>query len=55
MATWSPVPGKTKQKKFSINKYGEEKAFNMAVQARMEALEKLDGYFNPGMSHRKSD
>ncbi|MCX5814258.1 MAG: AP2/ERF family transcription factor [Proteobacteria bacterium] len=48
IATWSPEPGKTKQKKFSINKYGEEEAFHKAVFARKEALENIKGYFDPG-------
>ena len=48
IATWSPEPGKTKQVKFSINKYGEEEAFHKALLARNEALELMKGYFDPG-------
>ena len=36
-ATWSPEPGKRCCVKFSIRRYGENEAFELAVQARMEA------------------
>jgi hypothetical protein len=45
VAGWSPEPGQTKHVKFSINKYGEEKAFRMAVRARKKALAEVQGYF----------
>ncbi len=48
IATWSPVPGKTKQIKFSVDRYGEEGAFKRAVRARKNALAQLEGDFNPG-------
>jgi hypothetical protein len=50
VARWSPEPRKTKCKKFSIEKYGEEEAFHLAVLARQRALKQLKGYFNPGMA-----
>ena len=36
-ATWSPQPGKRCCVKFSIQRYGESEAFELAVQARTEA------------------
>ncbi len=36
-ATWSPQPGKRCCVKFSIKRYGESEAFELAVQARIEA------------------
>ncbi len=50
VASWSPEPRKTKQIKFSVDKYGEEGAFQRAVRARKNALAQLEGDFNPGMS-----
>jgi len=47
IASWPTEPGKSKQIKFSIKKYGEEEAFHKAVLARQEALEHMKGYFNP--------
>jgi hypothetical protein len=35
--TWSPQPGKRRCVKFSIRRYGESAAFDLAVQARSEA------------------
>lgn len=37
-ATWSPEPGKRRSVKFSIKRHGESVAFELAVQARMEAV-----------------
>ncbi len=37
-ATWSPQPGKRCCVKFSIQRYGESQAFELAVQARIEAI-----------------
>ncbi len=37
-ATWSPEPGKRRCVKFSIKRYGETRAFELAVQARTEAI-----------------
>lgn len=36
-ATWSPEPGKRCCVKFSIKRYGDTEAFELAVQARTEA------------------
>ena len=36
-ATWSPEPGKRCCVKFSIKRYGDSEAFELAVQARTEA------------------
>jgi hypothetical protein len=38
-AAWVGPDGKRKSVKFSINKYGEEKAKRMALKARREALQ----------------
>lgn len=38
------APHKFKQRSFSIKKYGEQMAFELAVQARQRLLEELDGY-----------
>ena len=40
-ATWSPRLGKKAMKSFSVQKYGEEKAKELAIQARRQALETL--------------
>ncbi|GAA5497151.1 hypothetical protein SAMN02745181_3650 [Rubritalea squalenifaciens DSM 18772] len=37
-ATWSPAPGKRRCVKFSIKRYGDTQAFEMAVKARIEAV-----------------
>jgi len=37
-ATWSPEPGKRQCVKFSIKRHGDHKAFELAVQARIEAI-----------------
>ncbi len=36
-ASWSPEPGKRCCVKFSIKRYGDNEAFELAVQARIEA------------------
>lgn len=38
------APRKYKQRAFSVKKYGEQLAFELAVQARQRLLEELDGY-----------
>ena len=38
------APGKTKTRSFSIKKYGEQEAFELAVQARLCLLEEMEGY-----------
>ena len=35
-ATWSPEPGRRRCIKFSIRRYGDQQAFEMAVRARQE-------------------
>jgi hypothetical protein len=35
-ATWSPEPGVRRRVKFSITRYGEERAFELACRARRE-------------------
>lgn len=37
-ATWSPEPGKRKCVKFSIKRYGDSEAFELAVSARIDAI-----------------
>lgn len=43
VASWSPEPGKLKNKMFSINRYGEKRAFEMAKQFREERMKDLFG------------
>ena len=47
VAAWSLPGGKRIRVKFSVNKYGEQKAFKMALKARREAIAKLEGSFDP--------
>lgn len=37
-ATWSPTPGQRRCVKFSIQRYGDRQAFQMAVEARTEGI-----------------
>jgi hypothetical protein len=53
VASWPLPDGRRKRVKFSVNKYGEEGAFELALQARNEALEKLEGAFDPGAVRRR--
>ena len=53
VASWPLADGRRKRVKFSINKYGEEGAFEMALKARNEALAKLGGAFDPGAGRRR--
>ncbi|MEM9226619.1 MAG: AP2 domain-containing protein [Verrucomicrobiota bacterium] len=41
--SWRPEPGKQKCTSFSIRKYGEEKAFELAVALRKEKLKEIYG------------
>jgi len=41
--TWRPEPGMQKCTSFSINKYGEEKAFKLAVAFRLKKLREIHG------------
>lgn len=45
IAFWNDESGKLKDKSFSCRKYGEEKAFEMAVKCREKAIEKLNGIY----------
>lgn len=50
-ASWPLPSGRRKRVKFSVNEYGEEGAFKMALRlARMRS--ELDGQFDPGASRR---
>ncbi len=46
-ATWTDGVGKQHTKRFSIKKYGEKQAERLAVQARKDALEAIEGGFDP--------
>lgn len=37
-ATWSPTPGQRRCVKFSIQRYGDREAFQLAVEARTEGI-----------------
>jgi hypothetical protein len=52
VASWPLPSGKRKRVKFAVNKYGEEKAFKMALKARREAMRELEGSFDPGAARR---
>ncbi|MGK0185319.1 MAG: hypothetical protein ACI9R3_001095 [Verrucomicrobiales bacterium] len=41
-ATWSPAPGTRKTAKFSIKRYGDDGAFELARAAREEAMRELE-------------
>lgn len=41
VAQWSPKPGLRRTARFSINKYGEDKAFKMACKARERGLREM--------------
>ncbi|MCP5538184.1 MAG: hypothetical protein H7A51_18375 [Akkermansiaceae bacterium] len=38
-ATWSPAPGQRRCVKFSIKRYGDREAFQLAVEARTEGIQ----------------
>ena len=38
------APGKVRTRTFSVRKYGEQGAFELAVQARQRFLEDMEGY-----------
>jgi len=42
-ATWSPLPGKVAKKAFSVTRYGEVKAKQLAVAARKKGLSTMKG------------
>lgn len=42
LASWRDLDGKHHVKSFSVHKYGYEEAFNLAVEARKEEIQKLN-------------
>ncbi len=52
IAFWPTALGKTKRVKFSVNKYGDTKAFDLAVSAREHAIAKLTEPFKRSPSSR---
>ena len=40
-ASWSPEPGKVVKKSFSVEKLGQEKAWQMAIECRQKAIAKI--------------
>ena len=40
-ASWTPEGGKRIKRQFSINKYGDEEAYRLAVKARKQALREI--------------
>jgi len=53
VASWPLPDGRRKRVKFSVKKYGEDGAFQRALDARNDALRKLDGHFDPGAVRRR--
>ncbi len=53
VASWPLPDGKRKRVKFSVKKYGDDGAFQRALAARNEAIEKLNGSFDPGAVRRR--
>jgi hypothetical protein len=47
VASWATQPGKSKQVKFAVAKYGEKRAFELACAARRRAVRRLEGNFDP--------
>jgi hypothetical protein len=54
VAAWSVPGGKRIRVKFSVDKYGEERAFQMALKARRAAIAKLEGSFDPAARRRRA-
>lgn len=42
VAQWTPTKGEYKHKRFSINKYGEEEAKRLAIEARQSGLREME-------------
>ena len=42
VAQWSPAPGVRKTRRFSVEKYGEEQAMQMAIKARQEGMKAVE-------------
>jgi len=40
-ASWSPIPNKQTKRKFSIEKYGDDDAKSLAIEAREEGLDEI--------------
>ncbi|MGH8607682.1 MAG: DUF2442 domain-containing protein [Gammaproteobacteria bacterium] len=55
VAFWPTVPGKARRVKFSVAKYGEKKAFELAAAARRRALEQLQEPFSRSQAKRRQD
>jgi hypothetical protein len=53
VASWVLPDGRAKRVKFSVQKYGEEGAFKLAVKARRGAIRLMKGNFDPGATRRK--
>lgn len=54
VASWPLPNGKRKRVKFSVKKYGEQGAFQRALDARNDAINKLNGSFDPGAVRRRA-
>ncbi len=52
VASWTLTDGQRVRRKFSVKKYGEEKAHSLAIQARQKAVKSLKGNFNPGAARQ---
>ena len=52
VASWPTPDGKRRRVKYSVKKYGEDTARQMAVEAREEAMAALSGAFDPGAERR---
>jgi len=42
VAQWSPSPGVRKTKRFSVNKYGADKAYKLALAARRKGVREME-------------
>ncbi len=42
VAQWSPKPGVRRTRRFSVNKYGDEKAYRMALRARQKGIREME-------------
>jgi hypothetical protein len=42
IAQWSPAKGVRRTRRFAVNKYGEEEAFRLAVQARKRGVASME-------------